>query len=71
MTRLFNWIVDNQYFDKVHLCCSVHDEIVLDYPEYLTDVPKILENIMETSASKYCKSLPIPAEAAVGECWIH
>jgi hypothetical protein len=32
---------------------------------------KILKSFMEESASKYCKSLPIPAEASVGEYWIH
>ena len=71
MTSLFNWIVDNNYFNKVHICAAVHDEIVCDYPEYINDFPKILEDIMEKSAAKYCKSLPIPAEASVGKCWIH
>lgn len=71
MTSLFNWIVDNNYFNKIHICCSVHDELVVDYPEYIVEVPNILTSIMEESASKYCKSLPIPAEASVGDHWIH
>ena len=71
LTSLFNWIVDNKYFNKVHICCAVHDEIVADYPKEIEDFPKILEKIMETSASKFCKSLPIPAEASVGDHWIH
>ena len=71
MISLFNWIVDNNYFGKVHICAAVHDEIVCDYPEFITDFPHILEDIMEKSAAKYCKSLPIPAEASVGNCWIH
>ena len=71
MTTLFNWIVDNDYFGKIHICVSVHDEINCDYPEEIENFPKILTNIMEASAAKYCKSLPIPAEAAVGDYWIH
>ena len=71
MTTLFNWIVDNDYFGKIHICVSVHDEISCDYPEEIENFPKILTNIMEASAAKYCKSLPIPAEAAVGDYWIH
>ena len=71
MTRLFDWIVDNNHFNKVHICASVHDEIVCDYPEELANFPEILKNIMEKSASKFCRSLPIPAEASVGKCWIH
>lgn len=71
MTSLFNWIVNNNLFDLVHICASVHDELVIDYPEYLEGIPSILESIMEESAAKYCKSLPIPAEASVGDHWIH
>ena len=71
MTTLFNWIVDNGYFNIIHICASVHDELCCDYPKEIENFPKILENIMESSAYKFCKSLPIPAEAAVGNFWIH
>ena len=71
MTQLFNWIVDNKQFDKVHICCSVHDELCCDFPKELSDFPKILEKTMEEAAAKYCKSLPIPAEAEVSDHWIH
>ena len=71
MTKLFDWIVDNNYFNIVHICCSVHDELVCDYPKNLIDFPNTLKDIMESSAAKYCKSLPIPAEASVGNYWIH
>ena len=71
MTALFNWIVDNNYFNVIHICAAVHDEINCDYPEGLKEFPQILESIMEQAAAKYCKSLPIPAEASVGTHWIH
>jgi hypothetical protein len=71
MTDLFNWIVANGYFGNVHICVAVHDEINCDYPESLTKFPDVLETIMENAAAKYCKSLPIPAEASVGDYWIH
>lgn len=71
MTTLFNWIVDNGYFNIIHICVAVHDEINCDYPEEVENFPQILEGIMESSAAKYCKSLPIPAEASVGSYWIH
>lgn len=71
MTRLFNWIVDNKLFNIVHICCSVHDELVLDYPESYDNVSKVLVQIMEESAAKYCNSLPIPAEASVSNHWVH
>lgn len=71
MARLFDWIVSNGYFDKVHICCSVHDEIVCDFPKELVTFPKTLETIMEESAAVFCKSLPIPAEASVDTHWVH
>ena len=71
MTSLFNWIVDNGYFGIVHICVAVHDEINCDYPEQLESFPKTLETIMEEAAAKYCKSLPIPAEASVSDHWVH
>ena len=71
LTSLFNWIVDNGYFGKIHICVAVHDEIDCDYPEEVEIFPNVLSSIMEKSAGKYCKSLPIPANAEVGDYWIH
>ena len=70
-TTLFNWVVDNGYFNKVKFCAFVHDEIDSEFPKELTDYPNIVSDIMLKSAAKYCKSLPIPAEASVGDHWIH
>lgn len=42
------------------------------YPKKLHNlVPSTLQRCMEESASKICTKLPIPAEAAVGDHWIH
>jgi len=71
LSMLFQWIMQNNLFGKVHICASVHDEICCDYPENVSEFPNILESIMERAAAKYCKSLPIPAEAEVGDHWIH
>lgn len=71
MTELFNYIVDNNYFGKIEISASVHDELNCIYPDQLEEFPQILETIMEESAAKYCKSLPIPAEAEVADCWVH
>ena len=71
MTSLFNWIVNNGYFNIIHICVAVHDEINCDYPKEVENFPQILESIMEQAAAKYCKSLPIPAEASVSDHWVH
>lgn len=71
MTDLFKWIIENNYFNKIKIVASVHDELVVEFPEYLKDFSRTLEKIMENSATKFCKSLPIPAEASVDICWRH
>ena len=70
MTDFFNYIVDNDLFDKVKIVALVHDEANIEYPKELP-IDKVLKECMENSAAKFCKSLPIPAEAAVGDYWIH
>lgn len=67
----FNWVVDNSYFGKILLCNLTHDEANWEYPKEVSEFPDKLKFFMENSASKYCKSLPIPAEPAVGGHWIH
>lgn len=69
--KLFNWILKNNQFNKVKLCALVHDEICCEFPKELSYFPKTLENLMKEAAATYCKSLPIPAEASVGDHWIH
>ena len=71
-TRLFKWIIENNYFNKIKISALVHDEIVCEFPEELKyTFPKLLEQIMLEAAAEFCKKLPIPAEASVGKCWIH
>lgn len=68
---VFNWVVDNGYFGKILLLNLTHDEANWEYPEVIEEFPSILKSKMEKTAAKYCKSLPIPAEAEVNNCWIH
>lgn len=70
-TNFFKWIVEKGYFGKVEISALVHDEINCIYPEELTQVPEVLKKFMEDAAALYCKSLPIPAEAAVNDYWEH
>ena len=71
MINFFHWIVENNYFNIIKLCALVHDEACIEYPKTIKDVDKKLVSCMEEAAAKYCKSLPIPAEASVGDHWIH
>lgn len=66
------WIISEGLFGKVKFCIPVHDEIVCEIPEELSDrvIPKLKE-IMKKSAEPYCTRLPMPADEEVGKYWIH
>ena len=71
-TKLFNWVVDNNHFGEYLLCNLVHDECLWECPkEDAEKFAKLIEQTMLETAAKYCKSIPIPAEAETAECWIH
>ena len=71
MIEFFNWIILYNMFGKVKIVALVHDEACIEYPKELENLHNLLAEIMEEAAAKYCKSLPIPAEASVGNHWIH
>ena len=71
MIDFFKYIVDNGLFNIVKIVALVHDEANIEYPNSMPEISNILKTTMENSASKYCKKLPIPAEASVGNYWIH
>ena len=70
-TNIFHWIVDNHYFGKILCCALVHDESNWEFPNEIKEFPGVVKSMMEASAAKYCKSIEIPAEASVGDHWIH
>lgn len=71
-TTLFNWIVDNGYFGIIKLVNFTHDEINSECPKELENIyPNLVAAIMQETCAKYFTKLPIPAEASVGEYWIH
>lgn len=71
MTEFFNWIIDNNLFNKVEISALVHDEANIIYPEELDYVPNKLKECMEKAAALICTKLPIPAEAAISDHWVH
>lgn len=71
-TQLFNWIVDNGYFNKILIVNITHDEINSECPKELSNTyAPLVTNIMEKAAAKYYTKLPFPAEASIGTHWIH
>lgn len=69
--KLFNWIVDSNYFNKVKIVAIVHDEICIEYLSAINNASSKLVEFMEEASKEYCKFSKIPAEASVGTHWIH
>lgn len=69
---LFNWIIEHNYFNIIKIANIVHDEINVEAPKEISNtVSQIVVKSMEKAANMLCKSLPIPAEATIGDHWIH
>jgi DNA polymerase I-like protein with 3'-5' exonuclease and polymerase domains len=68
---LFNWIVKNKYQDKILICNSPHDEIILEtVNENLAHLAKEkLEECMLKGGNHYLKKLKIKAAANIGQSW--
>lgn len=72
MIKFFNWIVRNNYTDKVKLCAFVHDEVDLECPEDIVDeVSKVLLQCMESGAKPFCTKVWLGADLSIGDYWIH
>lgn len=71
MILFFKWIIENGYFNIVLICNLVHDEAVIEYPKEMPFVATKLKELMEQASDYFCKKLPIPAEASIGDHWIH
>jgi len=70
--NLFNWVVDNGKFGIYLLCGLIHDECLWECPKEEAKIfSKRIENEMFDTAAKFCKSLPIPAEAEINDHWVH
>lgn len=71
MRLLYEWIIENGYFNKVKICAFIHDECVVEYDKSIKETPRMIEKLMEQAAYEFHTRLPIPAEAAVCGHWVH
>lgn len=77
MTKLaaiyFNtWILDNELNDVMFITNLVHDEINVEVKEeYAKKAAEALEAAMCKAANKWCKIVPLKAEAAIVDYWSH
>jgi DNA polymerase-1 len=67
---LFDWIIEKNYINKVLICNSVHDELVVECIEELSEETKIaVENCMKEGGNYYLKDFKIGASANINSSW--
>lgn len=70
--KLFDWVVDNGYFNIIKFCVPVHDEINEECPIELKDIVTAkTQEIMKDSAKPFLKILELNSDASISDHWIH
>lgn len=68
----YNWIKDNNLWNKVAITNLVHDEINVECKENISKkVAKALEKCMIKGGKLWCTRVPLNAEAAITDYWTH
>lgn len=69
---LYNHICENKLWGIVKIVNVIHDEIVIECPKHLAEkYKKVLIDCMILAGTKFCKIIPIEADAQVGLSWEH
>lgn len=72
MIRLFNWILDNDLFEKVKIVNLIHDECTVECPDELAEqVSSKVQECMESAGDIFCTIVPIKADPVISPCWVH
>lgn len=70
--RLFDWVIDNGYFNIIKFCVPVHDEINVECPEDIKQlVSDKIQEIMKDAARPFLKTLELNSDATISDHWIH
>lgn len=65
-------ILKNGWWLKVKIVNFVHDEILVECPEEISEeVRDLLVTCMKEAANPFCRVLPLNADALIGEHWLH
>lgn len=68
----FDKIIKKGWFNIVKIVNMIHDEYNVEAPNEIADeVTKMLISSMREAGAIFCKIIPLDADAAVGDHWIH
>lgn len=68
----FNWILENNLFNKVKISNFIHDEYLIECPEDIADkVAEALKDCMEKAGRVFIDVVPVKAEPNITKYWTH
>ena len=69
---LFNYILHNNLFNIVKIVNLVHDEIIIECPEMLSDkIAQVTEEYMVKAGDIFCDEIPVKANPVISNHWEH
>ena len=69
---LFNELKKRNLLFKVLIVNMVHDEFCVEAPEEIAEeTSQLVVDCMEKAGTIFCKVIPLRAEPAIGDYWIH
>lgn len=70
--NMYNYILENNLFNKVLIVNVIHDEILLECPKELANnMAQILKQCMEDASKEHCTIVPLKAEPIIVDWWQH
>lgn len=69
---LFNELIKRDLLFKVKIVNMVHDEWNIEAPEEIAEeISNLVVICMKTAGKQFCKTVPLGAEAKIGDYWLH
>jgi len=69
---LYDWILEHNYQNIVKLVNIIHDEILIECPENISQIiASKVKEFMEKAGQIYCKTVPLKAEPEISKFWNH
>jgi len=70
--KLYRHILADNLWGIVLIPCKVHDEIISECPEELTNkYANIIQDSMESAGKIFCSQIPMPAKPIISDRWAH
>lgn len=70
--RFRNWLLKEELHEEVWITNMIHDEINVECTTELAELVAMnLERCMKEAGNVWCKTIPLNANAAIGDYWAH